>query len=319
MTTAAPILIRCVLCQGTLPGVQDEVFLAHMRDHHRAFHNMDFMFAASFLTEENMEITVNFMNMNNNEDTVENENSNNTSEETKFEVFKTEDTYNIHEKEDEKLQTLQNETIEKENKVYKKRKRKVQIKIKEEKKSVKCQICDKVLISQKFYEKHIQKKHMSEKARIRLTQNSPSKSCICLFCGKEFANPSYLNVHVQVVHDEEKHTCDLCGKEINGIFKLDQHKKLFHKALEPCPHCGKMVKRITQHIKTKHLENNQKKYQCQTCGKGFVRKYQFNDHERTHSKIKPFLCRIGKDDCGHRSSLSGNRNKHEKLCKFNTM
>ena len=321
--TTAPILIRCVLCQGTLPGVQDEVFLAHMRDHHRAFHNMDFMFAASFLTEENMEITKNFMNVTNNEYTLENDNSNNTNEETKFEEFKTEDINNIHENEEKKLQTPENYTketnIEKEINVSKKRKRSVQIKIKEEKKSVKCQFCDKVLISQRFYDKHIQKKHTSEKARIKLTQNSPSKSCLCLFCGKEFPNPSSLRVHIQIVHDEEKHTCNLCGKEIKGIFKMDQHKKLFHKALEPCPHCGKMVKRLTQHIKTKHLENKEKKYQCQTCGKGFVRKSKFNDHERTHSKLKPFLCRVGQDECGHRSSLSGNRNKHEKLCKFNIM
>ena len=312
--TTAPILIRCVLCQGTLPGVQDEVFLAHMRDHHRAFHNMDFMFAASFLTEENMEITVNFMNANNNEYTLENGNSNNTNEETKCEVFKTDDTPNIHDTKDEKLQTQENETkeinIEKEIKVFTKGKRKV---------PVKCQICDKVLISQRFYDIHIRRKHMSETARIKLTQNSPSKSCLCLFCGKEFPNPSSLRVHIQVVHDEEKHTCNLCGKEIKGIFKMDQHKKLFHKALEPCPHCGKMVKRLTQHIKTKHLENKEKKYQCQTCGKGFVRKSKFNDHERTHSKLKPFLCRVGQDECGHRSSLSGNRNKHEKLCKFNIM
>ena len=309
-------LIRCVLCQGTLPGVQDEVFLAHMRDHHRAFHNMDFMFAASSLTEENIAVTLDFMNMTNDKETLENETSIDTFKETKFEPSEvSEDIYDFHEKEEEILQNVENETkeaiIEEDIKVYQKRKRKVQ--------SVKCQYCDKLLISQKLYEKHIQRKHMSDKAISQLTQKSRSKSCVCLFCGKEFAKPNYLYIHARVVHDEEKHACDLCGKEIKGLHKFNLHKKLFHKQLEPCPHCGKMVKRMTQHLKTKHLDNEEKKYQCQTCGKGFVRKHKFQNHERTHSKIKPFLCRVGNEDCGHRSSLSGNRNKHEKLCKFNTM
>ena len=306
-------LIRCVLCQGTLPGVQDEVFLAHMRDHHRAFHNMDFMFAASSLTDENIGLTLEFINMTNNDKTLENETSIDTFKETKFEPSEvSEDIYDFPEKEEEILQNLRNEskeeTKEEDIKVYQKRKRKDQ--------SVKCQYCDKLLTYSNMF-RHIKRKH--GELPFQLTQKSRSKSCICLFCGKEFANPNYLYVHAKVVHDEEKHACDLCGKELKGIFNLNKHKKLFHKQLEPCPHCGKMVKRMTQHLKTKHLDNEEKKYQCQTCGKGFVRKHKLQNHERTHSKIKPYLCRVGKEDCGHRSSLSGNRNKHEKLCKFNIM
>ena len=312
MTTLT--LIRCVLCQGTLPGVQDEVFLAHMRDHHRTFHNMDFMFAASFLTEENIEITVDFMKMNNNNETPDDNEPLVDVKETKYELLESKDTFNNHESDNENTQTLVNGTIEitkdEDIKIEKESKRKYQSKIT----PVKCHYCDKQLISEKFHQRHIQ---TCQKKTIRkLTQHSPSKSGICLFCGKEFSNTTGLQTHIKVVHDEEKHTCDLCGKEINGTFMLNKHKKLFHKALEPCPHCGKMVKRMTQHIKTNHLKNEEKKYQCRTCGKGFVRKAKLEDHERIHSDIRQFLCRVGKEECGHRSKLSGNRNKHEKLCKF---
>ena len=106
MTTLT--LIRCVLCQGTLPGVQDEVFLAHMRDHHRTFHNMDFMFAASFLTEENIEHTVDLMRMNNNNENLDDNESLVDVKETKYELLESKDTFNIHESDNENTQTLGN-------------------------------------------------------------------------------------------------------------------------------------------------------------------------------------------------------------------
>ena len=109
MTTLT--LIRCMLCQGTLPGVQDEVFVAHMRDHHRTFHNMDFMFAASFLTEENIENTVDFMKMNNNNEPLDDKEHivETDAIETKNEFLQLEDTFN--KRDDENTQVIKNETI----------------------------------------------------------------------------------------------------------------------------------------------------------------------------------------------------------------
>ena len=47
-----PDLIQCSLCQGALPASQDEVFLGHMRDQHRAYFDLDFMFAVFCLSKE---------------------------------------------------------------------------------------------------------------------------------------------------------------------------------------------------------------------------------------------------------------------------
>ena len=343
-------LIRCVLCQGTLPGVQDEVFVAHMRDHHRTFHNIDFMFAASCLTEENIENTVDFMKMNNNNEPLDDKEHivETNAKETKKEFLQSEDTFN--KRDDDNAQGIKNETIKvTEIKVHETYQKEAITKATQHLPFTSKRSAPQRSSSTKAYALTMLRSGSSpsevskargiplrtlqdwRKAAIKagtfgadgdgdLARPAPRKGagpCICIFCGKVFPTKNNLDTHVRVVHDEEKHTCDLCGKEINGRFKLNKHKKIFHKALEPCPHCGKMVKRMTQHIKTEHLNNAEKKYQCQTCGKGFVRKGKLKEHERIHSDIRPFLCRVGKEECGHRSKLSGNRNKHEKLCKFN--
>ena len=72
---------------------------------------------------------------------------------------------------------------------------------------------------------------------------------------------------------------------------------------------------MTLHQKTQHTKNEDKKYKCLTCGKGFVNKYSLMEHERIHGE-KKYMCRVSNGLCGKASKDPGNRNKHEALCKY---
>ena len=53
--------VRCLLCQGALPPTQDEAVTEHFQDQHRAYFNIDFLFKSSFLDENEISRTLDFM------------------------------------------------------------------------------------------------------------------------------------------------------------------------------------------------------------------------------------------------------------------
>ena len=55
-------VIQCSLCQGILPDSQGEVFQAHMRDQHRAYCDLDFMFAVFSLNPDDKALILDLMN-----------------------------------------------------------------------------------------------------------------------------------------------------------------------------------------------------------------------------------------------------------------
>ena len=54
-------VVQCVLCRGMLPADTEDVFLSHMRDQHRAYVNLSFIFKICFLDEKGMKKTTEFI------------------------------------------------------------------------------------------------------------------------------------------------------------------------------------------------------------------------------------------------------------------
>merc|ERR1712129_244867 len=87
------------------------------------------------------------------------------------------------------------------------------------------------------------------------------------------------------------------------------HMRSSHKEKAPCPHCGKVIKKMLRHIKTEHTSDSDKKYKCLQCEKGFIDKNKLEGHMRSvHIRDRPFVCRYS---CGVASNDKGNRKKHE--------
>ena len=61
MTFISRSFVRCLLCQGALPSTKTEVAQAHFEEQHRAYFNIDFLLKSSFLDENDIFKTLDFM------------------------------------------------------------------------------------------------------------------------------------------------------------------------------------------------------------------------------------------------------------------
>ena len=117
----------------------------------------------------------------------------------------------------------------------------------------------------------------------------------------------YLHRHRQ---SSQKYTFDECGKQFDLENSFKKHLRV-HQPMTQCPQCGKMVRNIRQHISISHTEDDQKRVQCQDCGKGFARKDYLDKHiMNVHLKLRPHKCRY--EGCDMSYNDYSNRNQHEK-------
>jgi len=213
-----------------------------------------------------------------------------------------------------------------------------------------CHVCGTYSTKRKYnLERHIQEVHSDmngyikcKKCKLKILESELGKhSCVlypCDICGKEFGKESYLRTHIESIH-EKTHTCtcDVCGKVFLSKATLSQHVKYQHEPVKtiPCTICGKeytdrdmkthllthqekvecticnvKVRKIEFHMKRMHASDEDKRYRCNVCGKGFVESQALNNHQmNVHLKLRPYKCRYG---CTFAYNDSSNRNAHER-------
>jgi len=137
------------------------------------------------------------------------------------------------------------------------------------------------------------------------------RMCVCNICGKSFNGREVLQYHIRKWHDNHKpkHKCGKCNKTFIEVIDLKRHM-VSHEDKTSCPQCGLKVRRLKDHMKQAHTPDNQKPFQCQDCGKGFVEKRGLEHHRmNVHLKLRPYNCRYG---CDIAYNDTSNRNQHEK-------
>ena len=117
----------------------------------------------------------------------------------------------------------------------------------------------------------------------------------CPYCEKGFRLEKQMNRHFSTEHPKEikgPMTCEHCGKIYIGRTNLKAHQKSTHNEMA-CAECGKIVKvgKLLYHIQQYHTANENKKYKCPTCGRGFVNKQARDDHINVHTGEKPHKCK----------------------------
>jgi len=206
--------------------------------------------------------------------------------------------------------------------------------------------CLKKHVTNKHYEVNGLKKCKRCKALI-VKEKFEEHSCKmfpCEVCGKEFGNLHLLADHVKREHEGRKKefsACEVCGKVVVAS-SMKRHLDTHFDLKIPCPECGKECKsegvlkdhlrshrekekergktlcticnkevlRYREHIETMHTKDEDKKFQCKHCGKGFNIEYKLKAHEMSvHIKARPFKCRYG---CTFAYNDSSNRNAHER-------
>ena len=144
------------------------------------------------------------------------------------------------------------------------------------------------------------------------TENFPSHECetfSCEECGKVCKSKQILRIHRQNIHEfreVKKEICKICGLSVRD---LNRHMKI-HVEKTPCPECNVMVKNLKLHVERIHTLDEDKRFQCQDCGKGFIRKGALEVHKmNVHLKQRPYKCRYG---CDIAYNDISNRRAHEK-------
>ena len=137
------------------------------------------------------------------------------------------------------------------------------------------------------------------------------RMCVCNICGTTFNGREGLQSHIRKWHDNHKpkHKCGKCNKTFIAVMELKRHM-VSHEDKTSCPECGLKVRHLKLHIEQVHTPDDQKPFQCQDCGKGFVEKRVLEHHRmNVHLKLRPYNCRYG---CDIAYNDTSNRNQHEK-------
>lgn len=161
--------------------------------------------------------------------------------------------------------------------------------------------------------------------------------------------PSHLAEQVSFSSEKE---CKTCGLKFNSDFRLQQHQtnshplpspitccdqvfKLMndyrkhqtstHSVLIECKQCGKKLKTkktYLVHMKS-HQEVTARRFKCYypNCQKAFNFKLHLENHERTHSGERPFLCSLCSASFKQSYQLTVHSRKHNpsmkcSLCKM---
>ena len=134
----------------------------------------------------------------------------------------------------------------------------------------------------------------------------PKEQKLCPECGVSVRD---LKRHLNAMHYGQKQICAHCARELPSLLSLKDHIQKVHEKI-PCDECGKLVARrvMKRHRDSVHTPNDQKKYKCDVCGKGFVAKDHLNDHKNIHTGEKPYKCKF----CSACFASKGTHAMHER-------
>uniref|UniRef100_K1R865 C2H2-type domain-containing protein n=2 Tax=Magallana gigas TaxID=29159 RepID=K1R865_MAGGI len=165
---------------------------------------------------------------------------------------------------------------------------------------------------------------------VEATVKKPRKEHICEYCGKEFRQKGHLNVHLLIHTGARPFKCDVCLKEFNQKQILKRHlvthrqnpnnerQKSIHflpKASYEelmCESCGKIFTNKYNFQKHRLIHSGQKPFLCGECGKSFRQKNHLVDHQRIHSGNRPFVCDVCSKTFSQKQNLKKHQQRHEK-------
>ncbi|XP_029719882.2 zinc finger protein 271 isoform X3 [Aedes albopictus] len=168
---------------------------------------------------------------------------------------------------------------------------------------VKCELCDKLLSSEKTLESHLKNVHsanreetqrsvcfvcgkMVRNLQFHMSSHENKRSWECNICHARFNSFEVLTLHQRVHNGLRKYGCRHgCDKRYKASGDRDRHEKLVHLGITPfgCDLCESSFVRerdLRLHMR-KHT--GQKLYPCGQCKAGFNRKMDFEKHVQEHT------------------------------------
>ena len=149
----------------------------------------------------------------------------------------------------------------------------------------------------------------SFETKLKLDKHMKSHKQICDHCGYEGKSAQHLRGHYERHHDTKTVQCPDCGEMQTNKHELYKHKKRVH-TRETCGICGSEVKNLSVHMRNQHISDDQARYKCEYCQKGFMDKPLMEKHiMNVHIRTQPHKCRYG---CENSYNDKSNRAAHER-------
>ncbi|XP_060755610.1 zinc finger protein 501-like isoform X2 [Neoarius graeffei] len=144
-----------------------------------------------------------------------------------------------------------------------------------------CSYCEK-----RFYHKM----HVKVHERV----HTKEKPYMCSICEKGFITITVLKQHQKVHSSEKSYQCSHCEMMFKQKINLRWHEQA-HLGEKPflCEHCGKGFSHpatFSAHKRTHIGGTHKSSFRCSVCGKTFLRQYGLKQHERIHTKDRPYSC-----------------------------
>eukprot|EP00088_Acartia_fossae_P056852 TRINITY_DN6625_c0_g1_i5.p1 TRINITY_DN6625_c0_g1~~TRINITY_DN6625_c0_g1_i5.p1 ORF type:complete len:532 (+),score=87.58 TRINITY_DN6625_c0_g1_i5:47-1642(+) len=179
-----------------------------------------------------------------------------------------------------------------------------------------CKICGQVFKTRFAQKDHLFYAHgqVVAKRPSPVTKKELEERFQCDQCDKIYAKKYSLLMHVKKAHegsDVASFQCTECGKTMGTERSLTIHMSLHKPPEMPCPMCGKLFhnkKYLDRHARQVHTQQQDMKYKCEICGRGFAVKRHAEEHRNVHLNLKPFKCRW----CDRVYQNAANKNAHER-------
>lgn len=147
-----------------------------------------------------------------------------------------------------------------------------------------CRECSLIFSRKAKYERHEKRHEASRQESMRFD---------CETCALGFARKSELRRHMLKHSDEKPHKCEICDKSFKRSYEVTAHMDIHGGPKYTCEICN-FTTAYKVSLKTHKRRVHQKDYphKCDECGKGFMSRYELEDHRTCHLGTKSFVCEI---------------------------
>ena len=166
----------------------------------------------------------------------------------------------------------------------------------------------------------------------------------CVKCDYSSDRSGFLRYHVRSKHDNIKYPCQKCDYEGFFVTDLKQHSLNVHKeeltsipdpvSVAKCKICKHFIgskEKLEKHVKEQHGKSNKRshkksemsedksfdedglKFRCKFCPKTFRFQAHVSQHERSHTKEKPFVCHLCDKAFTAKCNLKAHMETHKSL------
>ena len=175
-----------------------------------------------------------------------------------------------------------------------------------------------------FRNQQLYRIHMLHEHAVDMEKPKVEKKELCTDCGAGYKSAAGLRTHQKYVCGGKAKVvpqlnskCEVCNKAFTSYRDINVHKLLHSEPTFQCSHCDKkfhLRKYLARHIRSVHLKDENKRFRCNICQKGFTEKQNLLDHENTHTGRKPYQCRWCDNSYQNGSNLMAHeRSNHRDL------